>query len=142
MVRRCRARRAFTPRDGRSLWGGRRKARRQGQVLTGTKGGSAHFWSPLSRITSRTRCTAPAALKRGGDKEFVGLDAEETEERYRFEPIKFLTPEKLFDARWAMTLLAEAFNRLRQEYTTDGKTATFEALKVFQDHVNSSSTLL
>src|SRR5580704_5199153 len=31
-------------------------------------------------------------LKRGGDKEFVYLDAEEAEERYRLEPVEFLTP--------------------------------------------------
>jgi hypothetical protein len=36
-----------------------------------------------------------------------------------------------------MTLLAEAFNRLRQEYATEGKTSTFEALKVFLDPINS-----
>jgi RNA polymerase sigma-70 factor (ECF subfamily) len=91
----------------------------------------ASFQNHLSDAADRDR-----RLKRGGDKEFVGLDAEEAEERYRFEPIECLTPEKMFDARWAMTLLAEAFNRLRQE-TTDGKTATFGALKVFVDPVNS-----
>jgi len=36
-----------------------------------------------------------------------------------------------------MTLLAQALNRLRQEYATEGKTSTFEALKVFLDPVNS-----
>jgi hypothetical protein len=44
---------------------------------------------------------------------------------------------KKFDARWALTLLAEALNRLRQESATEGKTSTFEALKVFLDPVNS-----
>ena len=45
-------------------------------------------------------------LKRGGDREFVRLDAEEAEERYRLEPVEYLTAEKMFDARWAMTLLS------------------------------------
>jgi RNA polymerase sigma factor (sigma-70 family) len=72
-------------------------------------------------------------LKRGGDKEFVHLDAEDAEERYRREPVEFLTAEKIFDARWAMTVLGEALKRLRQEYATAGKTSTFEALKVFLD---------
>jgi hypothetical protein len=36
-----------------------------------------------------------------------------------------------------MTLLAEMVNRLRQEYATEGKTPTFEALNVFLDPVNS-----
>jgi hypothetical protein len=38
----------------------------------------------------------------------VRLDAEEAEERYRLEAVEFLTAEKIFDARWAMTLLGEA----------------------------------
>jgi hypothetical protein len=33
------------------------------------------------------------------------LDAEEAEEGYRLEPVEFLTAEKIFDARSAMTLL-------------------------------------
>jgi RNA polymerase sigma factor (sigma-70 family) len=76
-------------------------------------------------------------LKRGGDKEFVQLDAEEAEERYRLEPVEFLTPEKMFDARWAMTVLGEALKQLRQEYALQGKTSTFEALKAFLDPNNS-----
>ena len=72
-------------------------------------------------------------LKRGGDKEFVHLDAEDAEERYRLEPVEFLTAEKIFDARWAMTVLGEALKRLRQEYASTGKASTFEALKVFLD---------
>jgi RNA polymerase sigma factor (sigma-70 family) len=76
-------------------------------------------------------------LKRGGDKEFVYLDAEEAEERYRLEPVEFLTAEKIFDARWAMTVLGEALKQLHQEYATAGKTSTFEALKAFLDPNNS-----
>jgi RNA polymerase sigma-70 factor (ECF subfamily) len=45
-------------------------------------------------------------LKRGGGKKFVCLDAKEAEERYRMEPVDLLTAEKIFEARWAMTLLA------------------------------------
>ena len=65
------------------------------------------------------------------------LDAEAAEERYRLEPVEFLTPEKMFDARWAMTVLEEALKQLRQEYASAGKTSTFEALKAFLDPNNS-----
>jgi RNA polymerase sigma factor (sigma-70 family) len=75
--------------------------------------------------------------KRGGNEEFVHLDAEGAEERYRLEPIEFLTAEKVFDARWAMTVLGEAMKQLRQEYTNEGKASTFETLKVFLDPINS-----
>jgi RNA polymerase sigma-70 factor (ECF subfamily) len=92
----------------------------------------ASFQNHLSDQLDRARC-----LKRGGDKEFVCLDSEEAEQRYRLEPVECLTAEKLFDARWAVTLLAEVLNRLRQEYATEGKTCTFEALSVFLDPARS-----
>ena len=92
----------------------------------------ASFQNHLSDAGDRSR-----RLKRGGDKEFVQLDAEEAEERYRLEPVDFLTAEKIFDARWAMTVLGEALKQLRQEYANAGKTSTFEALKVFLDPNNS-----
>ena len=92
----------------------------------------ASFQNHLSDAGDRAR-----RLKRGGDKEFVQLDAEDAEERYRLEPVEFLTPEKMFDARWAMTVLGEALKQLRQEYASAGKTSTFEALKAFLDPNNS-----
>jgi hypothetical protein len=78
-------------------------------------------------------------FKRGGDKEFVHLDAEAAEERYRLETAELLTAKKMFDARWAMTLLTKALHRLRQEYASEGETSTFEAPKVFLDPINSGS---
>ena len=59
----------------------------------------ASFQNHLSDATDRGR-----RLKRGGDKNFVQLDAEDSEKRYRLEPVDFLTAEKIFDARWAMTV--------------------------------------
>jgi hypothetical protein len=81
--------------------------------------------------------TALVALKEGRDKEFVPLDAEEAEQRYQLEPVEFLTAEKIFDARWAMTVLSEARKQLSQEYATAGKRSTFQALKVFLDPNNA-----
>jgi RNA polymerase sigma-70 factor (ECF subfamily) len=92
----------------------------------------ASFQNHLSDSVDRAR-----RLKRGGDKEFVQMDAEEAEERYRLEPVEFLTAEKIFDARWAMTVLGEALKQLSQEYSTVGKTSTFETLKIFLDPNNS-----
>jgi RNA polymerase sigma factor (sigma-70 family) len=94
----------------------------------------ASFQNHLSDQADHSR-----RLKRGGDQEFVHLDAEGAEERYRLEPVESLTAEKMFDARWAMTLLAEALSRLRQEYANEGKTSNFEELKVFLDPVNSGA---
>ena len=86
----------------------------------------ASFQNHLSDQVDRAR-----RLKRGGGKEFVQLDAQEAEERYRLEPVEFLTAEKIFDARWAMTLLGHAVERLRQEHVARGEEARFEVLRVF-----------
>jgi RNA polymerase sigma-70 factor (ECF subfamily) len=78
------------------------------------------------------------SLKRGGQVEFVHLDLEDAEDRYgQEEPTESLTAEKIFDARWALALLGEAKNRLRQEYVATRKAATFEALKCFLDPIST-----
>jgi uncharacterized protein YnzC (UPF0291/DUF896 family) len=42
-----------------------------------------------------------------------------------------LTAEKIFEARWALTLLDHAMATLRQEYVTRGRGSLFDTLKVF-----------
>jgi RNA polymerase sigma factor (sigma-70 family) len=86
----------------------------------------ASFQNFLADKADRARC-----LKRGGNREFVFLDAEEAENRYRLEPRDHLTAEKIFEARWAMTLLTQAVERLRDEYIARGEQSKFEVLKVF-----------
>jgi RNA polymerase sigma factor (sigma-70 family) len=88
----------------------------------------------LSNEAERARC-----LKRGAGVEFVPLDLQHAENRYKLEPVEALTPEKVFAARWAAALLSEAMNRLRQEYVTRKKSAVLEVLKVFLDVANSKA---
>jgi RNA polymerase sigma factor (sigma-70 family) len=84
----------------------------------------ASFQNYLASESYRAR-----TLKRGGTQGFVFIDAENAESRYRLEPFENLTPEKIFDARWALTILAEAMKRLEEEYSTQQKSAAFETLK-------------
>jgi len=65
----------------------------------------------LANETDRACC-----LKRGGKTVFVHIDLEKAEDRYGLERVEELTPEKIFDARWAVALLGEAMNRLSREY--------------------------
>jgi RNA polymerase sigma-70 factor (ECF subfamily) len=88
----------------------------------------ASFQNYLSIQAHRARC-----LKRGGRCEFVTLDLERAESRYLLEPGEALTAEKIFDARWAMTLLGRAMTLLGEEYAAQDKTSTFEILKGFLD---------
>ena len=80
----------------------------------------------LSTEAERARC-----LKRGGGVEFISIDLQGAENRYTLEPIDALSPEKVFAARWAVALLGEAMNRLRQEYAISKKSSTVEVLKPF-----------
>jgi DNA-directed RNA polymerase specialized sigma24 family protein len=70
-------------------------------------------------------------LKRGGQCQFVSLDLETAENRYRYEPADYLTAEKIFEARWALTLLEHAMTILHREYFARGKEPVFEILQPF-----------
>lgn len=80
------------------------------------------------------------AQKRGGGRELLSLDAAFAEEQYRVEPADDLTPDKIYDRRWAMMLLERAVARLRQEYADAGKSDLFEGLRQFQSGEQAEST--
>ena len=69
------------------------------------------------------------AVKRGGRIRFIYMDDLSAEARYRQEFATELSPEKLFEQRWAMTLLEQVLARLRTEFTASGKAELFEKLK-------------
>jgi RNA polymerase sigma-70 factor (ECF subfamily) len=69
------------------------------------------------------------AQKRGGGQSIVPFEGLEPEARYRLEPAHTLTAERLFEQRWAVTLLEKVLARLQAEMTSGGKAALFDALK-------------
>ena len=69
------------------------------------------------------------AQKRGGGEAAISLDACEAEERYALEPRDELSPDRLFDRRWALAVIGQALARLGAEYAASGKGALFDALK-------------
>ena len=75
------------------------------------------------------------ALKRGGGRQIISLDAEEAEGCYVQEPTGHDSPEKAFDRRWALTLLDRALAILRDEFAADGKLPQFDRLKGFLSDV-------
>jgi len=68
-------------------------------------------------------------LKRGGANRTISLDAAQAEERYALEPAHTLTAERIYDRRWAMTLLERTLDRLRDECEGRGKRELFERAK-------------
>jgi RNA polymerase sigma-70 factor (ECF subfamily) len=71
------------------------------------------------------------AQKRGGGKAVLSLDLAAGEQRYVAEPAHDLTPEKIYERRWAMTLLQQVLDALATEYAEDGKLELFEHLKPY-----------
>jgi RNA polymerase sigma factor (sigma-70 family) len=71
------------------------------------------------------------AVKRGGNAQILSLDAQEAETRYRLEPVDRLDAKKIYERRWAMTLLEQAVIRLREELAAVGKAELFEHLRCF-----------
>ncbi|MFV2066714.1 MAG: RNA polymerase sigma factor [Pirellulales bacterium] len=69
--------------------------------------------------------------KRGGGNRPMSLDVDAGERRYVLEPADHLTAEKLYERRWAETLLDRVMDRLRHELVRAGKQAHFDHLKVF-----------
>jgi len=71
------------------------------------------------------------AQKRGGGRQAISLDVRHGEGRYRLEPADEMTAEKLFERRWALTLLELVLAELRGQYARDGRERLFDRLKGF-----------
>ena len=69
------------------------------------------------------------AEKRGGGRAKLSLDFDSGESWYQIEPADDLTPEKLYERRWVLTLLDHVLRRLRVEMAETGRKQYFEQLK-------------
>lgn len=67
------------------------------------------------------------AQRRGGGARILSLDEAAADARYQLEAVDGSTPERMFERRWAETVLSVVLNRLAGE-TEEGK---FEVLKGF-----------
>jgi RNA polymerase sigma factor (sigma-70 family) len=80
------------------------------------------------------------ARKRGGGRTALSIDAVSAEGQYVRELADGLTPDRIFDRSWALTLLQRVLDKLGVEYDEAGKAATFEALRgALADDGESSS---
>jgi len=73
------------------------------------------------------------AQKRGGGAvvSFEFSSGESGEERYQREPGHDETPDRIFERRWALSMLERVMERLRDEFVQHGRPENFERLKVF-----------
>jgi len=70
------------------------------------------------------------AQKRGGGA-LVPLEFSSGEKRYQREPAHDETPERIFERRWALSVLDRVVEMLRNEFVHHGRPEHFERLKVF-----------
>lgn len=82
----------------------------------------------LQNFQANERARA-GSLKRGGGCDLVSFDEMRAEVRYRSEPATTLTPERLFDQKWATSLLERVLQILSREYAAAGKGALFDNLR-------------
>ena len=71
------------------------------------------------------------AQKRGGDVKTLAMDFEQADQRLQLEPYHERTPESVFLRQWALTLIDQARDAVRREYTQSNKEQLFELLQVF-----------
>lgn len=69
------------------------------------------------------------AIKRSPGVPLLSLDADEEESWYQREPVDGLTPEDVFERRWALTVIGRAFRRLQHEQSNLGQEKRFELLR-------------
>ncbi len=98
--------------------------RQRGRFRSFLLGAMKHFLANQER--------RQAAQKRGGNRLTISLDFHAGESRYQqIEPVDNLTPERLYEKRWALTLLDLVLHRLREEFHATGKLKLFDMLKQF-----------
>ena len=68
------------------------------------------------------------AQKRGGGAYTLSLDTDSAEKRFKLEPVEALTPEEVYERRWAVTVMQRAMARLREESDNE---AQFDTLRPF-----------
>jgi RNA polymerase sigma factor (sigma-70 family) len=72
-----------------------------------------------------------ASAQKRGAAVTSSFDAVQAEERYAIEPVDELTPDRLFQRRWALTLLDGTLQVLSAEFAAQGKAELFAALRPF-----------
>jgi len=71
------------------------------------------------------------AQKRGGGKRPVVWDEALAERYYDVEAASHLSPDRVYEQRWALTIFQQALSELRREFEAAGKAQQFKELKRF-----------
>ena len=86
------------------------------------------FFASIKHFLAKERRYA-AAVKRGDGQSLIPLDELVARKRVDPEPADSLSPDRIFERRWALTVLEQALARLEDEHLALGKARLFEQLK-------------
>jgi RNA polymerase sigma-70 factor (ECF subfamily) len=86
-------------------------------LLTSFKNFLADEWDKLN------------AEKRGGGQKLISWDDVNPEERYALEPCDSLTPDQIYEKRWAATLLDRVMKRLEMDRSSERQRREFDLLR-------------
>jgi RNA polymerase sigma-70 factor (ECF subfamily) len=68
-------------------------------------------------------------LKRGKGQRLIPLEELRANERVEMEPADSLSADRVYERRWALTLMEQVLLRLKNEYNAAGNAALFDSLK-------------
>jgi len=75
---------------------------------------------------------ADTAQKRGGkNKSVVAIDEELAERRFQREPLHAESPDRIFERRWALTVMEKAMTNLRKSYLESDQAELLASLTPF-----------
>lgn len=83
----------------------------------------------LANYVSNERTRARAKKRGGADIVVIGASAGESQ--ITFEPADDVTPERIYERQWAMTLLRRVLVALRAEFVDAGNERVFDTLKSY-----------
>jgi RNA polymerase sigma factor (sigma-70 family) len=99
----------------------------------------SYLLTSLKHFLANERCRA-MAIKRGEGCRWIPLDALRDRERVEGAPADTLTPDQIFERRWAMTMLNQVLTRLGEEYRAAGRMQLFDQMqKTFTDEPDHPS---
>jgi RNA polymerase sigma-70 factor (ECF subfamily) len=94
------------------------------------KASSPTCWRNGSFVGPNKRDRAQAQ-KRGGGRSLLSLDVRDAESRYAVEPADQLSPDRLFERHWALTVLNRAMARLKADWAGRDREDVFAVLRTY-----------
>src|SRR5881275_652874 len=88
----------------------------------------SYLLASLKNFLAKARRRA-MTIKRGEGRPLVPLEELLVRERADLEPADTLSADRIYERRWALTLLEQVLARLEEEYQVAGNSALFEQLK-------------